>query len=92
MNGQIGFRTLANDGYLNAGKAYLQIPTQLLNTASANQVGIVFEDEAEDPTDGISDISTADNDDPSYYTLSGTKVTRTQKGVYIHHGKKVVVR
>ena len=55
-------------------------------------MGIVFEDEAEDPTDGISDISTADNDDPSYYTLSGTKVTRTQKGVYIHHGKKVVVR
>lgn len=91
VNGQIGFRTLASDGYLNAGKAYLQIPTQLLNTASANQVGIVFEDEAEDPTDGISDISAADNDD-AYYTLSGTKVTRTQKGVYIHHGKKVVVR
>ena len=91
VNGQIGFRTLASDGYINAGKAYLQIPTQLLNTASANQVGIVYEDEAEDPTDGISDISAADTDD-AYYTLSGTKVTHTQKGVYIHHGKKVVVR
>jgi hypothetical protein len=91
VNGQIGFRTLASDGYINAGKAYLQIPTQLLNTASANQVGIVYEDEAEDPTDGISDISAADTDD-AYYTLSGTKVARTQKGVYIHHGKKVVVR
>lgn len=91
VNGQIGFRTLASDGYINAGKAYLQIPTQLLNTASANQVGIVYEDEAEDPTDGISDISAADIDD-AYYTLSGTKVTHTQKGVYIHHGKKVVVR
>ena len=91
VNGQIGFRPLSNDGYVNAGKAYLQIPTQLLNTASANQVGIVYEDEAEDPTDGISDISAADTDD-AYYTLSGIKVARTQKGVYIHHGKKVVVR
>ena len=76
---------------MNAGKAYLQIPTQLLNTASANQVGIVYEDEAEAPTDGISDISAADTDN-AYYTLSGIKVARTQKGVYIHHGKKVVVR
>ena len=91
VNGQIGFRPLSNDGYVNAGKAYLQIPTQLLNTASANQVGIVYEDEAEAPTDGISDISAADTDN-AYYTLSGIKVARTQKGVYIHHGKKVVVR
>ena len=91
VNGQIGFRPLSNDGYVNAGKAYLQIPTQLLNTASANQVGIVYEDEAEAPTDGISDISAADTDN-AYYTLSGIKVARPQKGVYIHHGKKVVVR
>ena len=30
--------------------------------------------------------------DDSYYTLSGIKVTRPSKGIYIHHGKKVVIK
>ena len=39
----------------------------------------------------VADLQTYTDD--SYYTLSGQKVAApTQKGIYIHHGKKIVVR
>ena len=30
--------------------------------------------------------------DDAYYTLQGMKVLRPTKGIYIHHGKKVVIK
>lgn len=40
--------------------------------------------------DGINTIENAQNADGSIYNLNGQKVNRTQKGVYIINGKKVV--
>ena len=42
---------------------------------------------------GISTIA-ADDDDSDWWTLQGFKIGRkpTQPGVYIHHGKKVVIK
>lgn len=46
-----------------------------------------------DPTldiKGLTQTSVADN---AWYTLTGVKVSRpTQKGIYIHHGKKVIIQ
>lgn len=47
-----------------------------------------------DPT-GISSVKNDEGimkNDNSYYTLSGVSVARPQKGVYIHKGKKVIIR
>ena len=43
-------------------------------------------------TDGIGGIVENVTTDDGYYTLTGVKVNRPVKGVYIHKGKKVVVR
>jgi len=45
------------------------------------------------PTD-ISSIDADDTDDDDWWTLQGFKIGRkpTQPGVYIHHGKKVVIK
>lgn len=50
--------------------------------------------EFEDDTDGIVKLVVpADNiSDGEYYTLQGVKVAHPTKGVYIHNGKKVVIK
>ena len=86
-----GFYFGADDGgaFESLGhKAYLAVPNKLAGSAK----GYSFNGE----TDGIIDQAVAPKTsfDPNYYTLSGMKVDRNnlQKGVYIHNGKKIVVR
>lgn len=44
-------------------------------------------------TTGISELkNNASNSDDAYYTLQGMKVAKTVKGIYIHQGKKVMVK
>lgn len=85
------FRPLSTTGPLKANRAYLQIPTDLLIPSTnlnivvdeGGQTGIIFTP---------SPSSKSDEED-SYYTLDGRKLNGvpTQRGMYIHNGKKVVV-
>ena len=44
-------------------------------------------------TTGISELkNNATNSDAAYYTLQGVKVVKPVKGIYIHQGKKVIVK
>lgn len=44
-------------------------------------------------TTGISELKNhATNSDAAYYTLQGVKVVKPVKGIYIHQGKKVIVK
>lgn len=44
-------------------------------------------------TTGISELNNnASNSDDAYYTLQGMKVAKPVKGIYIHQGKKVMVK
>ena len=44
-------------------------------------------------TTGISELkNNASNSDAAYYTLQGMKVAKPVKGIYIHQGKKVMVK
>ena len=44
-------------------------------------------------TTGISELkNNASNSDAAYYTLQGVKVVKPVKGIYIHQGKKVIVK
>ena len=50
--------------------------------------------EFEDETDGIVKlvVPATVNTNEEYYTLQGVKVTNPTKGVYIHNGKKVIIK
>ncbi len=47
----------------------------------------------DDPMSGISDIKTTNlPTDDNYYDLTGRRVTNPTQGIYIHNGKKVVIK
>ena len=86
-DGVVGFYKVAQQGALAPNKAYLQIPTaSLTSTSGAN--GITF---VEDGTTAIQSVTTATTDD-AWYTLQGVRVAQPTRGLYIHNGKKVVVK
>jgi len=41
---------------------------------------------------GIGAVVRTVDDDTPYYNIMGQPVNRLRRGIYIHHGKKVVVR
>lgn len=83
----IGFYPLSKNGPFGANKAYLQVPTGT-TYQGAKMLNLVFE---ESESTDIQEI-TADNGDDSYYSLTGVKVERPSKGIYIYKGKKVLIK
>lgn len=85
-------------GVVPMNKAYLDLANHPYGGSSAaKELSLTFEEESE--TTGIEnspivDVDAQQNVDRSpYYTLNGTKVDRpTGKGIYIHNGKKIVIR
>lgn len=102
----VSFFRLTADGAIGANKAYLQLtPTdgmngngQLLNkgtddTVAFSKAGLWFEGIDEDTPTGITEVNrTVQNPDPAYYNLQGMKVDTPVKGMYIHNGKKYIVK
>ena len=87
--GVVGFYKVAQQGALAPNKAYLQIPTaSLTGTSGAN--GISFAVEGEETA--IQGVTTATTTDDAWYTLQGVRVAQPTRGLYIHNGKKVVVK
>lgn len=81
--GQAGFAPLANGKKLSEGKAYLKV-----ENASGAKINFVIDD----ATDIRGIESTVDFSDGDWYNLQGVKVTSPQRGIYIHNGKKVVIK
>lgn len=92
------FAQYISDGIVPMNKAYLDLTNHPYGGSSAaKELSLVFEEESE--TTGIEDSPIVDVDAQQnvarspYYTLNGTKVDRpTAKGIYIHNGKKIVIR
>ena len=92
------FAQYISDGIVPMNKAYLDLTKHPYGGSSAaKELSLVFEEESE--TTGIEDSPIVDVDAQQnvarspYYTLNGTKVDRpTGKGIYIHNGKKIVIR
>lgn len=78
---KVGFALVAKDVVIPAGKAYLMVE----NGTSAKFFGLDGE------ATGINSVKTA-KADGAYYTLEGVKTTKPVKGLYIHNGKKIVVK
>lgn len=92
------FAQYISNGIVPMNKAYLDLTNHPYGGSSAaKELSLVFEEESE--TTGIEDSPIVDVDAQQnaarfpYYTLNGTKVDRpTAKGIYIHNGKKIVIR
>lgn len=80
-DGKVGFAKVAKDVVIPAGKAYLKVPA----ASTAKFFGLDGE------ATGINSVKTA-KADGAYYTLEGVKTTKPVKGLYIHNGKKIVVK
>ena len=84
QEGKAVFAPLKEDVAVSVGHAYLELPT-----ASATRFySIQFGGE----TTGINEVNAAAKADGAYYTLQGVKTSKAAKGIYIHNGKKVVVK
>lgn len=77
-----------NDGWVLPGKNYLYIDGGR-NNVSASQLR-VYVDNTATAIDGITNNPVVKDD--AYYNLQGVKVQRPQHGVFIHNGKKVVLK
>ena len=91
-NDEMGFVTLpSSNTYSN--KCYLQIPTAFYESAaSAREGGLEIEFVDTETTDIRSLMHKGSATNDAYYDLQGRKVTPVKKGIYIHNGKKVIVK
>lgn len=78
----------ANNGWALPGKSYLYINGGRGN-ASESPLRVYIDNTAT-AIDGITNNSVVK--DEAYYNLQGVKVQRPQHGVFIHNGKKVVLK
>lgn len=78
---KVGFALVENGVVIPAGKAYLEVT----KGSAAKFLGLDGE------ATGINSVKTA-KADGAYYTLDGVKTTKPVKGLYIHNGKKIVVK
>ena len=78
---KVGFALVESGIVIPAGKAYLEVTGK----AAAKFFGLDGE------ATGINSVKTA-KADGAYYTLEGVKTTKPVKGLYIHNGKKIVVK
>ena len=82
------FYQFTDGSSLGAGKAYLQIPTAWMPDAAQKSISIRF-----DEGDGTTDIEDAEfNTQNSELTfdLTGRRVEKAEKGIYIVGGRKVI--
>lgn len=80
-DGKVGFAVVKEGVNIPAGKAYLKV----IKSTAAKFFGLDSE------ATGINSVKTA-KADGAYYTLEGVKTTKPVKGIYIHNGKKIVVK
>lgn len=78
----------ANNGWALPGKSYLYINGGCGN--GSNSPLRVYVDNTATAIDGITNNPVVKDD--AYYNLQGVKVQRPQHGVFIHNGKKVVLK
>lgn len=78
----------ANNGWVLPGKSYLYINGGRVN--GSNSPLRVYVDNTATAINGITNNPVVK--DEAYYNLQGVKVQRPQHGVFIHNGKKVVLK
>ena len=104
----LGFFRVQSGRICRANYAYLSLPTTVLTwngqtlddvledgtSTLSKGIKMVFgiADEDFGSVTGINDIQKEVKADNSYYTLQGIRVNTPSKGIYIHNGRKVVIK
>lgn len=85
--GEATFGVLKGGIILSSNKAYIKAPE------TASEAKTILSIKFGDDTTGISTakVKTAEADN-AYYTLQGVKTMKPAKGLYIHNGKKIIVK
>jgi len=90
LSGKDGtFVSVNGSANIGKNKAYLQLPTSVFG--GTRSIGISYDDE--DGTTSIKNLTPALSEgEGEWYTLQGQRVAKPGKGLYIHNGKKVVIK
>jgi len=92
-NGVTTFYRVAQTGTVSAGKAYLQLPTNVVGDLSGSRVMRIV---ADDETTGISETlplnGNGEMTNDNVYDLQGRRVEKPTRGLYIVNGRKVVIK
>ena len=90
LSGKDGsFVSVNGNANIGKNKAYLQLPTSVFG--GTRSIGISYDDE--DGTTSIKNLTPALTEgEGAWYTLQGQRVAKPGKGLYIHNGKKVVIK
>lgn len=86
-SGEPTFSLVTVDTDVPARKAYLETTTDI--TPDDGAIQLVFSDEIES---GIENVAVEKQGDDAWYNLQGMRVARPTKGIYIHNGKKVMIK
>ena len=92
-NGSYGidWYTLSKAGAIGANKAYLSLPP----STTSSGFTWVYDDEDGNEATGVktTNYTNYTNYDGAWYDMQGRRIAKpTQKGVYVHNGRKVVVK
>lgn len=88
------FHPYKQDGTVKAFRSYITLAdkdTGYGSTTGAKGIVFIFDDN-NGGTTAITGITTADTDKGDYYTLQGLRVAHPTSGIYIHNGKKVIIK
>ena len=88
--GDPGFYPVSGSTTLLAQTAYLQLPTSFV--AAGVKVSVVFEDDIIDGMSDMSDWSDLSDESVQIYDLAGRRLGKTQRGINIVNGKKILVK
>jgi hypothetical protein len=83
-DGTIGFAKVDAGSTIPAYQAYLAVDTKT--------IGETTELPFDNTVSGIKNISSDEKSDNAYYTVDGVKVEKPVKGIYIHNGKKAIIK
>ena len=88
----VNWYQLAEDYTLKANSAYLELKNDLI-PSGARGFGMIFDDGTSTAINLINS-GAQNNENGMWYTLQGLRLDKkpTTKGVYIHNGKKVVIK
>lgn len=86
-SGEPTFSLVAAGTEVEARKAYLETTTDI--TPATGNIELVFSD---DPSTGITSVTVGKKGDDAYYNLQGVRVAHPTRGIYIHNGKKVIIK
>lgn len=80
----VNFYKLSKTGDISAGKAYLQLPTNVSSSRGLISIG--------NESTAINDVETMEPQNFIFYDLQGRKINRPTKGLYLVNGKKVIIK